>query len=769
MKRHFMQFLLIMVVLFSSSFPLLPSAFCLLSIAFAQENTIIREIVVEKNFDVPESLVITQSGLHVGTPLSGDSASQAVHTLWRLGIFSDVRIKSEQLSDGVRVIIQVELLPAVNTIKTEGFKEIPEDEALKATGLVRNQAIGERKIAKMTNQLLDMYRNKGYLLANVSFDINQVPGDSTKVDVLIKVAEGKKVKIKEIQIEGNENLSEKKIKKVMKTKEDRWYRSGDFKLEDFEQDKALIVQLYKTMGYRDAVIARDSTFADEKTGKLNLAIFVIEGQKYKFGKTTFEGSTKFTEDQLREHIQYSEGETFNEDLINQGMYELTVLYNNQGFLKVQIVPAQVAHEDTVDIAVDIAEGNVSKVARIDIEGNTKTIEKVIRREIQMLPGMEFNRELFDRSQRNIMSLNYFEDVKPDYKPHEDSDDVDIVFKVSEKQTGTASMGAGYSELDKLVGTLSLSNSNLFGGGQGINFNWDIGSRRKGLQIGFNEPWLFDTPTSFSMELYNTIRSDYTTAFDQENRRGGYIRFGRKLKWPDDYSRAYVSYRLEDVNYINPSVYYQDYLIMGKTSSLSVMFLRDSRDLPEFATKGSRTAATLEVAGGPMGGDLSYYKYLFNNEFYTPIFWQISFVLRSRVGYLKGYKESTAVPYSERFMPGGTSYDGIVRGYSDRQVCPRLNESEIGGETMLVNNLELQFPIVARMIYGLCFYDFGNAWRNISETNPFDVKRSAGIGVRLAIPGMGMLGFDFGYGFDKLEGSDKVSGWRTHFQFGNQFY
>ena len=121
------------------------------------------------------------------------------------------------------------------------------------------------------------------------------------------------------------------------------------------------------------------------------------------------------------------------------------------------------------------------------------------------------------------------------------------------------------------------------------------------------------------------------------------------------------------------------------------------------------------------------------------------------------------------MPGGTSYDGVVRGYSNRQVCPRLSGEEIGGETMLVNNLEFQFPIVARMIYGLCFYDFGNAWRNISETDPFDVKRSTGVGVRLAIPGMGTLGFDFGYGFDKLEGSDKVGGWRTHFQFGNQFY
>ncbi|MFC1509444.1 outer membrane protein assembly factor BamA [Candidatus Omnitrophota bacterium] len=576
-------------------------------------------------------------------------------------------------------------------------------------------------------------------------------------------------KIKSIHVEGNENLSDKKIKKVMKTKEDRWYRSGEYKSEVLEEDKKLIVQLYKTLGYRDAIVVRDSTFADEKTGKLNLLVFVMEGQKYKFGKTTFEGVSKFPEEELKVFIQYSENDTFNEELVGLAMYEMTVHYNNFGLLKTAIVPVQVAHGDTVDIMVDIAEGNVSKIAKVDITGNTKTIEKVIRRETFLLPGMEFNRALLDRSQRNIMALNYFQDVKPDYRPHEDSDDVDIIIDVEEKQTGMASMGAGYSERDKLVGTLSLQNSNLFGRGQGVNASIDMGSRRRAFQFGFTEPWLFDTGTSFSFDLYNIIRSDYTTAFDQERRRGGYIRLGRRLKWPDNYSRAYISYRLEDVDYDNPSEFYSYYLITGKTSSLSFMYMRDSRDLPEFATKGARTSATFEIAGGPLGGDLSYYKYLLNNEFYTPIVWQLSFVIRSRLGFLKGYQENTWVPYSERFMPGGTSFDGVVRGYSNRQVCPRLSGEEIGGETMLVNNLELQFPVVSRMIYGMLFYDFGNAWRNLSETNPFDVKRSAGVGVRLAIPGMGMLGFDFGYGFDKLEGSNKVGGWRTHFQFGNQFY
>ena len=353
-------------------------------------------------------------------------------------------------------------------------------------------------------------------------------------------------------------------------------------------------------------------------------------------------------------------------------------------------------------------------------------------------------------------------------PKKNNNDVNIKFKVEERTTGMASMGAGYSERDRLVGTFSFSNQNLYGRGQSINFNWDMGTRRKAFQVGFGEPWLFDTPTSFSFDVYNIIRSDYTTAFDEEKRRGISLRLGRRLDRWIDYSQAYFTYRLEDVDYSNPSEYYRLYLMTGKTSSLSFTFLRDSRDMPQFAMEGGRTSATVEIAGGPLGGDLSYYKYLLNNEVYTPIFWKFSLVLRTRIGYLKGYKENTFVPYSERFMPGGTSWDGIVRGYANRQVCPRLAGEEIGGETMLVNNIEFQIPIVAQTLYGIFFYDIGNSWRNLSETNPFDAKRSAGVGARVFVPGIGNIGFDFGYGFDKLEGSSKVSGWKTHFQFGQQW-
>ena len=745
-------------------------AFTSVTIYAQSQGNRIREIVVESNQTVSSRLIVNQSGLKVGGPLTGDTASQAIRNLWTLGIFRDIRILQEVEGNGIKVIIKVELLPQVNEISVQGYDEFEESDILSATGLVRNMAIGERKIAVMIDKIQAMYREKGYLRTDVDFQMDRAGADSSNyVDVSIVINEGKKYKIKSINIEGNENISDKKIRKIMETKENRWYRSGDFDDNVFKEDKVRIVQLYKSEGYRDAVVVRDSTFYDEDAGRIRLTLFLQEGKQYKFGTTSFEGNSVFEFDILREHVSYIEGEIFNEDLLNQALYEIQVLYNDSGYLKTLIDRVQMAHGDTVDVLIDVAEGTVSNVAKVIIKGNTKTIDKVIRREVFLLPGMPFNRSLLERSRRNVMQLNYFSEVNPDYLIKTDSDDVDLVISVKEKQTGVASMGAGYSERDKLVGTLSFSNSNLFGNGQGVNFDWQVGSRRKAFSIGFSEPWLFDTPTGMSISLYNIIRSDYTTAFDEESRRGGYIRLSRRLSWPDDYSRASVTYRLEDIDYTNPSEYYRYYLVTGKTSSLGFTYSRDSRNHPEFATDGSRTRATLEVAGGPFGGDLNYYKYLFNNEYYTPVWWQVSFIVRTRLGFLKGYSTDTWVPYSERFMPGGTSYDGFVRGYPTRMVSPLLEGEEIGGETMLVTNLELQFPVVSQMIYGILFYDFGNAWEKLAVTNPFEVKRSAGIGVRVGIPGLGNLGFDFGYGFDRLESTGDIGGWRTHFQFGNQFW
>ena len=633
--------------------------------AIAQSLDRIQEIAVESNVTGREgrnieALVKDQCGLAVGSVLSRDSASEAINRLWYLRIFSDITVKKEDVQGGIKVIFDVKVLPSVDSINLEGNDELKEEEIINTIKIAKYMKIGNSRVAQMKNQILDMYREKGFLRAQVDFEITPIPDDPMRVDVKITINEGAKIKIKSIHIEGNENISDRALKKQLETKEHRWYRSGEYKEEVLEEDKNRIVAFYKTKGYRDAVVLRDSVLFREDDDKVNLMIFLDEGKQYKFGKTMIEGNTEFSSDDLFENLEYQEGEIFNEMLVDLAAFQMQSDYNNRGYLQAMVNPVQIAHGDTVDINFSIAESFVSHIKRVVIQGNSKTHEKVIRREIELLPGDAFNREKLERSYREIMALNYFdpEGVSFDYDPPDEDNNVNIRFKVKERSTGIAQVGAGYSERDNLVGTLAFQNSNLFGRGQSVNFSWEQGSTRKSLQVYFTEPWLLDTPTIFSVSLYNIIRSDYTTAFDQESRRGGYVRLGRELKWPD-YSRAYVTYRLEDTNYENASEYYSYYLVTGKTSSLTFSLSRDSTDLPQFASKGSKSYASFELAGGPLGGDLSYYKYFLHNEVYFPVLGHVSLMTRSRLGYLKGYQDNTSVPYSERFMPGGTSYDGIV--------------------------------------------------------------------------------------------------------------
>ena len=236
---------------------------------------------------------------------------------------------------------------------------------------------------------------KDFLAADVTFDVTPVPTDSTKVDVKISINEGKKVKIKSIRLVGNEAISDKKIKKTMKnTKEDRWYRSGEFNEDLYEEDKKAILALYKTEGYRDAGVLRDSTYFDDNREKINLTLFIHEGPKYKFGKTTFEGNANFTDEQLREKIRYEEGDIYNQQELllsaygytDQNIEGIQTMYNDAGYLKTYINPIETPRSDSIDVFIDIAEDEISNVSRVIIEGNTKTIEKVIRREVSLDPG-----------------------------------------------------------------------------------------------------------------------------------------------------------------------------------------------------------------------------------------------------------------------------------------------------------------------------------------------------------------------------------------------
>jgi len=408
------------------------------------------------------------------------------------------------------------------------------------------------------------------------------------------------------------------------------------------------------------------------------------------------------------------------------------------------------------------------------------------------PGDTFHRSALMRSLREIAQLNYFNSEKliPDIRDLP-SGDVDLIIPVEEKPTGQVTAGAGYSGQDKLVGNFGLGIPNFRGNGQNVSISVDFGSRRNSISLGFTEPWFMGTPTSVGGDLYSLNRrwyDDFT-----EGRRGGAIRLGRRLRWPDNYFRLYWTYRLEDVKYYDFSDTYLlqngDSLINSngqriyitdenslqtygqrwlRTSATGFTIERDSRDLPIFATNGSRVSYTGELAGGFLGGEWKYYKHLFNAHRYIPLGWGgMALVGHFRFGYISAVSNSK-IPYTERFTPGGTDPDGLIRGYPDASLSPRnASGALLGGMSEAVYNVELQFPVMQGQIYALAFADAGTSWISKKAIKPLSgLYRGAGFGFRLVVPGVGVIGFDFGYAFDKSYGEDV--GWRPHFQIGQGF-
>ncbi len=388
-----------------------------------------------------------------------------------------------------------------------------------------------------------------------------------------------------------------------------------------------------------------------------------------------------------------------------------------------------------------------------------------------------------RSLRNVMLLNYFSNVEPDVQ-NLPNGDIDVAFKVTEKPTGQIQAGAGYSGQDKLVGTLGLGIPNFRGNGQNVNLDWSFGSRRNSISISFTEPWMFDTPTSFGVDVFSVNRElSFSTEEFSEGTRGMGLRLGRRLSWPDDYFRITGRYTLEEVRYFDFNQAYRDnhkddpYSLLRyendwqTTSALGVTIVRDSRDLSQFATSGSLLQLNSEVSGWALGGDWKYHKHVFDAAKYQRIWWKFVLAGKVRVGVIDSPKGDAGIPYSDRFAPGGTYQDGVIRGYEDGTVGPKSSSGALlRGRSTLIYNLELQMPIIDQQIYVLAFADAGNAWLYGKAIKPFDfdatdgLKKSVGAGFRIVIPGLGTIGFDFGYGYNNPDGA----GWKPHFQLGTTF-
>lgn len=797
--------------------------------AEAQEFRIV-DIEVVGNRAASKSLITGVSSLEKGEVLAATDVSETIRRLYGLGIFSDVRVDAEPVTGGLKLFIVVVELPKLTGIEFDGYKKVKEkdlkDELIDIGigGYISPYLIRDKK-----NQIAALYAERGYFQAEITYELDY-NDDSTEASLLFKIDEKSKVKVEKVVLTGNQRIKAKDLIKKMRNRKRGFLRTSDFAQDKYEEDLVKIVDEYHEKGYIDAYMVSDSTVIDTTRNRMTIYLEVYEGPRYYFGTFSFEGNEILKTATLNRMMKYSEGEVFAQETYDRSLEEIYTGYYQIGRLHTRVADIRTTREDSiVDVKYEIAEGLPSHINMIKIVGNYKTKENVIRRELKVYPGEIFNQAYLIRSIRDVMALNYFEQVIPNPLALPNGD-VDIEFRVTEKRTGEIMAGAGYNSQDKLVGNIGLGIPNFRGNGQNVALNIEFGRRRNSFSLSFTEPWMFGRPTLLGVSAFMVNRrwfSDYT-----EGRQGGSMRLGRRLRWPDNYFRMYASYSLERNRFFDfddafkarnsykASYYHRDPIfgdvLRGQVlygpypgsvtayneewraaSRFSINITRDSRDLPQFATSGSRFSYTFENSGGLLGGFWHYQKHSIEVAKFVPLFWGISLATKVQYRVVTSPSGDDHILITDRFTPGGTDFDGTVRGYNGGDLTPdslvtssdtafyyydanaligidppddtsfTSFRTRVRGKYMLIANMEIQIPIANQSIYGLIFFDAGNSWLHRRDIKPITgLYRGAGLGFRVAVPGLGTLGFDFGYALDDFNGQGK--GWKPHFQYGSTF-
>ncbi len=794
-------------------------------------------VSVEGNRSADSRTIIANSGLKSGDEISvpGDQTINAIRQLWNLNIFSDVQILIErEVSDGAFLLIKVEEYPRIEKVVFEGNDELGDNDIEGKLNFIRGQIIKPQELERLKARLLKAYEEEGYFNADIKIKTyryftadtsddeitvkwqnlkdlsdeysytyekkeivysNLIEKIKDRIFVNLVITENEKSTVRKITFLGNTAYEKSDLLSEFKeTEEAYWWKfwaSAKLDLKKYEEDKDLLSKFYKKNGYRDAEIISDSLVYSNGKKDVEIVIDLYEGPQFKVRNIVWEGNKIYSEEVLNERLGFKQGDIYNLEKFNQNLRQnekqndISSLYLDNGYLTFNLRTTETkVGEDSIDILIQVSEKNQFKIGRVDILGNTKTKDKVIRRELYTVPGDFFNRAAMLRSLQQLANLQYFNVEKlyqegVDYGLANDST-VNVAFKVEEKSSDYLNASIGYSGSFGFSGAVGVTLTNFsiaepfqLGGGQILSFNWQfgVGNLYRTFSLGFTEPWLYDTPTLVGFDVFST-RQQYIYDLSQS---GGSVRLGRRLKWPDDYFYLSGFFRYQYNNTLNGGSYYRE----GKTNQFTVGMgiSRKNVDNPIFPSTGSTINLDAEISGGPfLPGDVDYYKVNFKTEWYRRILNTNKLVFYSvaDIGYLEELKKNTPIQPFEFFYMGG---NGLViatvplRGYDDRSIGPQdVSGNVYNGRVYTRFTAELRFAVSLEPIplYVLGFAEAGNVFQDINSADVFNLKRSAGIGARIMINPIGLVGFDIGYGFDRksIDGSDPA--WLFHFQFGKGF-
>ncbi|TMJ44238.1 MAG: outer membrane protein assembly factor BamA [Alphaproteobacteria bacterium] len=685
----------------------------------AQAQTVGR-IIVEGNQRIESETVLSYMQIGPGDPFDSEKINESLKSLFQTGLFSDVRI----FRRGGNLVVVVEENPMINRVNFEGNSEVKDKDLEKEVELKERTMFTRAKVQSDVQRIIAVYRRSGYYSARVEPKIIRLP--QNRVDLVYEITEGVETKVRSITFVGNEAFSDSDLRSRITTTETAWWKfmatSDRYDPDRLNYDKELLRRYYLKNGFADfRVISADAELAPDGES-FYITFTVEEGPLYKVNSVAInKGETNLDEGSLRNAVQLAPGEDYDSTKVDKSVENITIEAGKAGFACAKVEPDIKKDEPNkkLDITYNISEGPRTYIERIDIIGNTRTLDEVIRRELRLFEGDAYNRVLVERGRRRLTALDFFEKIDMRDEPGSAPDKVILIVEVVEKSTGSLNLTAGYSTSDGVIGGISVTERNLLGRGQNVRLDTQLSWDRQTVDFGFTEPYFLDMPLSAGFDLFATQSSKTDTTKYDSTKYGGALRTGFRLdEWQSlsfKYALARREITIDNDAKVSPAILDSE----GVTwkSSIASAYVYDDLDNPSKPTKGFRGKSTLEIAG--LGGDVYYASLDASAYYFIPLLFDgVVMKLEANAGHMEPLT-SDDIPIQDRFFKGSDSFRGFQRGGVGPHMDNTRGDSDaIGGQTYAIGTVETTFPLGLPEEFGLegaVFTDFGTVFGAPEET------------------------------------------------------
>ena len=720
---------------------------------------------------VSRERVLSQIRTKVGQPYSDVVVEQDIRALYETGAVQNVRIFGEAQANGVKVMVVIQTRAVVNEIEINGAQKMSARALRKKIDLKINGALNEEQLEKGRQSIIDSYKARGYNDVDVQYrvDNNEQRGTSRAV---YTINEGGKGTISGIRFEGNTHYGDKILRKQMKTKGKTFIafidKSGRLDEAQLQQDINSVREYYQNHGYIDVEVK--DVRRERSANRMTIVVVLNEGPQYHVGRIAIGGQKATGEEKIRALLKMKEGDVYSPKAVHDDAKAIADAYGTGGYVDLNVLPQGTpAGPGRIDMKYSIEEGDRSFVQRINVVGNTRTKDKVIRREVLIAPGDVYNTVRVDTSKKRLDNLGFFSKVETYSQDTGVSGRKDLTIQVEEKRTGSFNFGAGFSTIDSLIGFAELTQGNFditswpnfTGAGQKFRARVQVGTRRKDIIIALTEPYFLDRRLSLGGQAFYNEANYLSSVYDQRN-----YGFGIEARKPlGTYLYGTLGYRLEDIDIYNVSAdaskALRDEQGSRVKSAITTSVVLDTRDNPFLTRHGQRVSFTPYVAGGFLGGDTQTYGFDLEGSQYFHLPGDLILLLNGRVATVDTWGSGDRVPIFDRLFLGGSN---DLRGFEFRDVGPRdIHGEPLGGKSLARGTIEITIPVIEKARAAI-FYDTGFVNAGSWDYNPDTVASDVGVGVRLDLP-IGPLRVDYGY---PLQKDGRKGGGKFNFNVGYQF-